>query len=94
MILFVYTADGERVNSLAHSVRIAAPFDDLKHLLAQGLIFHEELSAPAKGDYFFRVAVHELHRDRYGAVEVATAQVKNLVGLTAPVMHAAPVAAN
>jgi hypothetical protein len=35
-----------------------------------GVSFHEEISVPAKGDFFLRLAVHDLTSDRIGAIEV------------------------
>lgn len=78
LVIFVYTENGERVNALGKSVHIAMLMDDLRKLLDQGLFYHEEISAPAKGEYFLRIGVHELHDDHYGAVEVATSSVKNV----------------
>jgi VWFA-related protein len=78
LIIFVFTPEGELVNSKASGVHIAKTLDDLRKALDQGLIFHEEISAPAKGEYFLRIGVHELHDDHYGAVEVATSSVRNV----------------
>jgi hypothetical protein len=76
LVIFVYNPAGEMVNSLGNTVHIAATLDQIKKFFAQGIYQHEEISAPAKGEYFLRIAVHDLHRDHYGAVEVATSQVK------------------
>jgi hypothetical protein len=78
LIIFVFTPEGELIISKANSVHIAKSLDDLRKMLDQGLIFHEEISAPAKGEYFLRIGVHELHDDHYGAVEVATSSVRNV----------------
>jgi VWFA-related protein len=78
LIIFVFNPDGELLNSQGNSIHIAAPLEDVKKMISQGLLFHEEISAPAKGEYFLRIAVHELHRDHYGAVEVATSAVRNV----------------
>jgi len=45
---------------------------------AAGVHYEQDVSAPAKGEYFLRIAVHDLNRDHYGAVEVATSAVRNL----------------
>jgi hypothetical protein len=79
LVIFVYNPAGEAVNSLGSTIHIAATLDQVKQMFAQGILRHEEISAPAKGEYFLRIAVHDLHRDHYGAVEVATSQVKNVV---------------
>lgn len=84
LIIFVYTQAGELINASQAEVHIAAPLEDLRKAAAQGLIWHQEISTPAKGDYFLRIAVRDEHKDRYGAVEMATSAVRNVVGLKAP----------
>lgn len=79
IVIFAFTGDGELVNSLVNTVHMALTLDQVKQLFTEGIFLHEEISTPAKGEYFLRIAVHDLHRDRYGAVEVATSAVKNVV---------------
>ena len=85
LLIFVFTANGEVVNSHAGRVSLAMKVEDLRKALARGLVYHQEISVPAKGEYFLRIGVHELHADRYGAVEVATSAVKNVKPVVAPV---------
>jgi VWFA-related protein len=84
LVIFVFNPAGELLNSLVNTVHIAATLDQVKQVFAQGILRHEEISAPAKGEYFLRIAVHDLRRDHYGVVEVATSQVKNVVSTPAP----------
>ena len=84
LIIFVYDQDGAAVNSMVSTLHITEPVEEIKKLIAQGIYRHEEISVPAKGEYFLRIAVHDLHRDHYGAVEVATSQVRNVVASTPP----------
>jgi hypothetical protein len=84
LIMFVYTPAGELINALQSEVHIAAPLEEVRKAAAQGFIWHQEISTPAKGDYFLRIAVRDEHKDRYGAVEMATSAVRNVVGLKAP----------
>ena len=84
LVIFVFNPDDVVINSQVSRVRITATLDEVKQMFGQGIYRHEEISAPAKGEYFFRIAVNDQHRDRYGAVEVATSQVKNLVLATTP----------
>jgi len=79
LVIFVFDPDGVRVNSTGNTVHLTATLDQVKQMFAQGIYRHEEISAPVKGEYFFRIAVHDLHRDRYGAVEVAASEVKNVI---------------
>jgi hypothetical protein len=78
LVIFVFSADGELLNSQTAPVRIAKPLDEVKKILQQGLLYHQEVSAPAKGEYFLRIGVHELRRDRYGVVEVSTSAVRDV----------------
>jgi VWFA-related protein len=76
LILFVYTAAGELINAAEGQVHLAAPLEEIKKAVAQGMIWHEEISTPAKGEYFLRIAVRDEHTDKFGAVEVASSQLK------------------
>ena len=78
LVVFVYSADGTVLNTLVNSGHVADTMDRVRELIKRGIYFHQEVSAPAKGESFLRIAVHDLHRDHYGAVEVATSQVKNI----------------
>ena len=79
LIVLVYTADGELINGVQGAVHIAAPLEEVRKAAAHGFIWHEEISTPAKGEYFLRIGVRDEHKDRYGAVEVATSALRNVV---------------
>lgn len=68
LITFVYSPDGTVLNTLNSIVHIAESMDVVRQLMKDGIFCHQEVSAPAKGESFLRIAVHDLHRDRYGAV--------------------------
>jgi VWFA-related protein len=76
LIVLAYDRNGALINSQIDTIHIAAPLDELKNIFAQAR--HEEISVPAQGEYFLRIGIHDLHRDRYGAVEAAISEVKNL----------------
>jgi hypothetical protein len=84
LVIFVFNPDGVLVNRLSTQLRIASPLDELKKNVAHGIQYTQQISAPAKGEYFLRIVVHDLPHDRLGAVEVATSEVKNLQPPTAP----------
>jgi hypothetical protein len=81
LVVVAYSADGTVQNMLVNSGHVADTMDGVRQLMKQGIYSHQEISTPAKGESFLRIAVHDLHRDHYGAVEVATSQVKKLVAL-------------
>jgi VWFA-related protein len=84
LVIFVFNPAGVLVNRLSNVLHIASPLDEIKKNVANGIQYRQEVSAPAKGEYFLRIVVHDLTRDRLGAVEVATSEVKNLQPPTAP----------
>jgi VWFA-related protein len=84
LVIFVFNPDGVLLNRLIADLHVASPMDELRKNVANGIQYHQEISAPAKGEYFFRIVVHDLTRDRFGAVEVAASEVKNLQLPTAP----------
>jgi VWFA-related protein len=90
LAIFVFNPDGVLLNRTSTTLRIASSLDELKRNVANGIQYRQEISAPAKGEYFLRVVVHDLIRDHVGAVEVATSEVKNLPPPTAPPPTPAP----
>jgi hypothetical protein len=84
LVILVFNPEGVLVNRLVNQLHIASPLDELKKNVANGIQYTQQISAPAKGEYFLRIVAHDLTRDRLGAVEVATSEVKNLQPPTAP----------
>jgi VWFA-related protein len=84
LVIFVFNPSGVVVNRLSNDLHIASTLDEIKKNVARGIQYRQEISAPAKGEYFFRIVAHDLTRNRLGAVEVATSEVKNLQPPTAP----------
>jgi len=82
-VTFVYDAEGKLINALGNPIR--ADFNHTLYLnaLQHGIPFHQEVSVPAKGEYFLRIAVHDLQGDHVGALEVPISSVHNLPPATA-----------
>jgi hypothetical protein len=93
LVIFVFNPAGVVVNRLSNDLHIASTLDEIKKNVAHGIQYRQEISAPAKGEYFFRIVAHDLTRNRLGAVEVATSEVKNLQPPTAPPPSSTPSAA-
>jgi VWFA-related protein len=95
LVVFVYDPEGILVNHLGTDLHIASSLDEIRKNVAHGIQYAQQISAPAKGEYFLRIAVHDLNRDHYGVVEVATSDVKNLAPVIppAPASSVAPAAA-
>ena len=84
LIVLVFDPDGAVVNSASEHIHVAAPREELIKAAAHGIQYSLQVSAPAKGEYFFRIAVHDINLDHYGAVEVATSSVSKLTRPAAP----------
>ena len=93
LIVFVYTAQGDLLNSFHQPLSYTGDDRDVRDLFQHGMLRHEEVSVPAKGEYFLRIAVHDLRRDHYGAIEVPTVQVANLKPVLEAPAPAAPASA-
>ena len=78
IVTFVYDADSTLINTVGDTIKA----DLTPALYAQyshgGIPFKQEISVPAKGTYFLRIAVHDLPSDRIGALEVPVAAIQNL----------------
>jgi hypothetical protein len=83
-VIFVFEPDGTLVNATSDTAHLNGTQEEIKLAVAHGLFYHQEVSTPAKGEHFLRIAIHDLNRDRFGAVEVATSAVKNVVPRAAP----------
>jgi VWFA-related protein len=72
----VYNADGDEVvNSASKTVSPILPPTVYRSMLKGGANAHLEIDVPATGDYFLRIAVHDLASDRVGSIEVATSAI-------------------
>jgi VWFA-related protein len=78
-LIAVFDAYGAVVNTVSTPIHLMlSTADEMKQAIAHG-VYHLEISAPAKGEYFLRIAAHDLNRDTFGAVEVTTSAVKNVL---------------
>jgi VWFA-related protein len=74
--VMVYNADGDAiVNSASKTVSPILPPAVYQSMLRGGANAHQEIAVPATGDYFLRIAVHDLASDRVGAIEIPTASI-------------------
>jgi hypothetical protein len=72
----VYNADGDEiVNSVSTTVSPILPPTVYRSMLRTGANASQQIDVPATGDYFLRIAMHDLASDRVGAIEVPTASI-------------------
>ncbi|WP_156993510.1 VWA domain-containing protein [Terriglobus sp. TAA 43] len=81
--VLVYSAEGVLMNHLINQLHASATQQELQKDMQQGIQFHEEISVPAKGDYFLRIVVHDVATDKMGAIEVPIDSVRTLTPLHA-----------
>ena len=72
----VYNADGDEiVNSVSTTINPILPPTVYRSMLRGGANATQQIDVPATGDYFLRIAVHDMASDRVGAIEVPTASI-------------------
>jgi hypothetical protein len=76
--LAVYDRDGVLVNEVDIAERPKYTVEDFKEVLSKGIIYHQQLSVPAKGNYFVRIGLRDLTGDHIGTIELPVAAVLNL----------------
>ena len=73
----VYNAGGDEiVNSVSTIISPILPPTVYRSMLRGGANASQQIDVPATGDYFLRIAVHDLASDRVGAIEVPTATIE------------------
>lgn len=86
-VTYVYDTDGKLLNTDSSTIALKLSPANYAKLSTAGLGFHQQISVPAKGESFLRIAVHDLHSGRFGVVEVPVSSVSHL--FPTPVIAAA-----
>jgi len=72
----VYNADGDEiVNSVSTTISPILPPAVYHSMLRTGANASQQIDVPATGDFFLRIAVHDLASGRVGAIEVPTSSI-------------------
>jgi hypothetical protein len=72
----VYDIDGQVVNSVVNRMVANLTKEKYQELQKQGLYVRQDVDAPAKGEYFLRIGMHDPASDRVGALEVPLAAIQ------------------
>lgn len=88
---FVFDADGNLLNLSDKMVSLELSPETYKRFLSTPVRFQLEVSAPVKQESFLRLLIRDVPNNRYGAVEIPTAEVGHLQPLEA---QAAPAGAS
>ena len=76
--VMVYDNRGKLLNAVSRTLRFNLTPEEYAQFQKLGFREHLEVSAPAKGESFFRIGIAESGSGRIGAVEVASSAVNNL----------------
>jgi len=78
-IALLYDADGTVLNSISNTMNASLPTATYTKVLQHGLQMSQLISVPQdpkhKGEYYLRIAVHDVPGDRVGAIEIPVGAV-------------------
>ncbi len=77
-VVMVYDSRGRLLNAVSRTLRFNLTPEEYAQFQRLGFREHLEVSAPAKGESFFRIGIAESGSGRIGAVEVASSAVSHL----------------
>jgi VWFA-related protein len=72
--ILLYNPNGELINAIREMAKVRLSTRDESREWSR-LEFHQNIVAPAKGEYLLRIGVHDLSSGRVGAVEVPLAAI-------------------
>jgi len=84
---FVYSNEGALVTSVGKRIAADLTPEQYNSLLHTGVRYRQEISVPAKGEYFLRVGLEDVATQHVGALEIgvdAVSKLKPLSAQTAP----------
>lgn len=87
---YVYDFDGKLLNINGRTLQYNITADIYKQIVTSGIQMSLQVSAPARGASYLRIAVHDLSSNRFGVVEVPTAAVSRLAPAPPPSPGPAP----
>lgn len=82
-IALLYDPDGKLLNATSAGMEFDLSPENYKKFL-HGMAAHLEISAPAKGESFLRLGMHDRTSNRFGVVEVPISSVSRLAPPTPP----------
>jgi VWFA-related protein len=81
---FVYDGDGTRINVQVNGIGAAIPEARFASLQNGNINYVQQISVPAKGDYYLRLGMRDVSSDHVGAVELPVATVAKLPPVAMP----------
>ncbi len=74
----IYSPQGKLLNSEERAIKLTLPARDYADSRHHAVEMHMEVSAPAKGESYLRMAIHDLGGNRFGVVEIPVSSVSGL----------------
>jgi hypothetical protein len=62
----------------SNQVNVFAKPAAIQQVLKEGIRYQQQIAAPAKGEYYLRMGVHDLIGDKVGAMEIPVASVATM----------------
>jgi len=81
---FVYDGDGARINVQYNGIGAAIPEAQFASVENGNIKYVQQISVPAKGDYYLRLGMRDIGSDHVGAVELPVAAVAKLPPIAVP----------
>jgi hypothetical protein len=81
---FVYDADGARIDVQYNAVGAAIPEARFASVQNGNIKYVQQISVPAKGEYYLRLGMRDVASDHVGAVELPVAAVAKLPPIATP----------
>jgi VWFA-related protein len=86
---FVYDGDGTRINVQVNGIGAAIPDAKFAAIQNGNIKYMQQISVPAKGDYYLRLGMRDVGSDHVGAVELPVTAVAKLPPVAVPFPAAA-----
>lgn len=77
-VTYVYGEDGDLLNSQSNGIKVNLSPAQFASALNTIFRYRQQISVPAKGEYFLRVGVRDATNDHVGALELPVAEVAKL----------------
>jgi VWFA-related protein len=68
----VYDRDGQPVTLMSNAAQASLAAAGYQEIQKTGVQYSEQISVPAKGEYFLRIGMEDLHTGKVGTIEVPT----------------------
>jgi VWFA-related protein len=80
----VYDSDGALINAQFNGIHVAIPDAKFASFQSGPMKYVQQISVPAKGEYYLRIGIRDSAADHVGAVELPVAAVAKLPPLATP----------